>query len=125
MRGSGGAGAPTGSVGGEALAPAPAVLVPRRWDRATTLAGLRAARNVIADTGSVSFEADELEPPMRLAAESNGWKAGDLFMAIRVAVTGRTATPPLFDSLVALGRDRTLARVDAAIVLLAALEDPA
>ena len=40
---------------------------------------------------------------MRALAEERGWKAGDLFMAIRVAVTGRTATPPLFDSLVALG----------------------
>ena len=58
-------------------------------------------------------------------AESNGWKAGDLFMAIRVAVTGRTATPPLFDSLVALGRDRVLARLDAAIASLAKLEDAA
>ena len=36
-------------------------------------------------------------------------------MAIRVAVTGRTATPPLFDTLVALGRERTLARLDAAV----------
>ena len=56
-----------------------------------------------------SFEADELEPPLRALAEARGWKAGDLFMAIRVAVTGRTATPPLFDTLVALGRERTLA----------------
>jgi glutamyl-tRNA synthetase len=39
-------------------------------------------------------------------------------MAIRVAVTGRTATPPLFDSLVALGRERVLARLDAAIAAL-------
>ena len=35
-------------------------------------------------------------------------------MAIRVATTGRTATPPLFDTLVALGRERTLARLEAA-----------
>jgi glutamyl-tRNA synthetase len=39
-------------------------------------------------------------------------------MAIRVAVTGRTATPPLFDTLVALGRERTLARLDRAIETL-------
>jgi nondiscriminating glutamyl-tRNA synthetase len=102
----------------------PAMLVPKRWDRATTLAGLRAAKDTIdGATGPVTFEADELEPPMRALAESNGWKAGDLFMALRVAVTGRTATPPLFDSLVALGRDRTLARLDAAIETLAARED--
>ena len=58
-------------------------------------------------------------------AESAGWKAGDLFMAIRVAVTGRTATPPLFDSLVALGRERVLARLDAAITTLAGVEEKA
>ncbi|MEO8274377.1 MAG: glutamate--tRNA ligase, partial [Chloroflexota bacterium] len=102
----------------------PSMLVPKRWDRATTLTGLRAARETIdGAVGAVTFEADELEPPMRALAESNGWKAGDLFMAIRVAVTGRTATPPLFDSLVALGRDRALARLDAAIDTLAAPED--
>jgi glutamyl/glutaminyl-tRNA synthetase len=35
-------------------------------------------------------------------------------MAIRIAVTGKTATPPLFDTLVALGYDRTLERLDRA-----------
>jgi glutamyl-tRNA synthetase len=104
----------------------PAMLVPRRWDRDTTLAGLRAAREAIVESvGPVTFEADELEPPLRALAEARGWKAGDLFMAIRVAVTGRTATPPLFDSLVALGRERTLARLDAAITTLEGLEDAA
>jgi len=104
----------------------PATLVPKRWDRDTTLAALRAARETIVESiGPVTFEADELEPPLRALAEARGWKAGDLFMAIRVAVTGRTATPPLFDSLVALGRERTLARLDAAIATLEGLEDAA
>ena len=89
----------------------PAVLVPKRWDAATTHEALLAARDVVAETSSVTFEADELEPPLRALAEARGWKAGDLFMSIRVAVTGRTATPPLFDTLVALGRDRTLQRL--------------
>ena len=95
-----------------------AALVPKRWDIATTEEGLRAARAAIADVGEVSFESEELEPPLRALAEARGWKAGDLFMAIRVAVTGRTATPPLFDTLVALGRDRALARLDEAIAVL-------
>ncbi|HJP87964.1 MAG TPA: glutamate--tRNA ligase [Candidatus Limnocylindrales bacterium] len=104
----------------------PAAVVPKRWDRATTIAGLRAARDTIAgDTGPVAFEAEELEPPMRALADANGWKAGDLFMAVRVAVTGRTATPPLFDSLVALGRDGVLSRLDAAISILERSEDAA
>ncbi len=96
----------------------PAILVPKRWDAATTRQALTVAREVIVETGEVTFEADELEPPLRALAEANGWKAGDLFMAIRVAVTGRTATPPLFDTLVALGRERTLQRIDRAIEAL-------
>jgi glutamyl-tRNA synthetase len=96
----------------------PETLVPKRWDAATTEVGLTEARRTIADVGALAFEADELEPPLRALAEANGWKAGDLFMAIRVALTGRTATPPLFDTMVALGRDRTLERLDRAIELL-------
>ena len=92
---------------------------PKRWDVATTREGLVAARRTIAEVGAVAFEADELEPPLRALAEARGWKVGDLFMAIRVAVTGRTATPPLFDTLVALGQDRTLERLDRAIERLA------
>jgi len=98
----------------------PSTLVPKRWDIETTVEGLRAARETIADVGDVSYEADELEPPLRALAEARGWKAGDLFMAIRVAVTGRTAAPPLFDTLVALGKERTLARLDRATEVLTA-----
>jgi glutamyl-tRNA synthetase len=96
----------------------PATLVPKRWDRETAVEGLRAAAATIDATAQIAFEADELEPPLRALADERGWKAGDLFMAIRVAVTGRTATPPLFDTLVALGRERTLERIRAAIELL-------
>jgi nondiscriminating glutamyl-tRNA synthetase len=95
--------------------PDPALMVPKRWDAATAVTGLRAARHTIAEVGPVSWEADEIEPPLRRLVEERGWKAGDLFMAIRVAVTGRTATPPLFDTMVALGHERTLARLDRAI----------
>jgi nondiscriminating glutamyl-tRNA synthetase len=102
------------------LRPDPALLVPKRWDAATTREAVAAAGDAIRSTvGTIDWEADELEPPLRALAEARGWKAGDLFMAIRVAVTGRTATPPLFDTLVALGRDRTMARLDRAIQLLA------
>ena len=96
----------------------PALLVPKRWDRPTTLAGLLAARTAIARVGTTAFEPAGLEEPLRAVAGERGWKAGDLFMAIRVAVTGRTATPPLFQTLVALGRERVLARLDAATGLL-------
>jgi glutamyl-tRNA synthetase len=101
------------------LALDPALLVPKRWDAGTTREGLASARGVVEAVGSVSFEADELEPPLRSLCEERGWKAGDLFMAIRVAITGRTATPPLFDVMVAIGRERTVARLRRAEGLLA------
>ena len=100
----------------------PAVLVPKRWDREIALEGLAAARATIADGGEVAFDHEGLEAALRELAEARGWKAGDLFMAIRVAVTGRTATPPLFETLVALGFERTLARLDRAQAVLAAAE---
>jgi glutamyl-tRNA synthetase len=102
------------------VTPEPQLIVPKRWDAATTREGLAAARDILAAHDSVTWEADELEPPLRELAETRGWKAGDLFMAIRVATTGRTATPPLFDTLVALGRERTLSRLDSAVEALAA-----
>ncbi len=50
------------------------------------------------------FDAETLESMSRSYAELIGWKAGDLFMPLRIAMTGRKASPPLFDVMVALGR---------------------
>jgi nondiscriminating glutamyl-tRNA synthetase len=99
----------------------PAILVPKRWDAETTLAGLTAARGTIEANGELAFDHEGLEVALRGLAEARGWKAGDLFMAIRVAVTGRTATPPLFETLVALGYRRTLERLAQAHRVLSAV----
>jgi glutamyl-tRNA synthetase len=64
------------------------------------------------------FSAELLEERCREAAEAAGMKAGDFFSPVRVAVTGRTITPPLFASLEMLGRDRSLARIDSALAKL-------
>jgi glutamyl-tRNA synthetase len=63
---------------------------------------------------------DQLEPAMREQAEALGVKAGDLFSLIRVAVTGKRVTPPLFESMEILGKERSLARIRAAIGVLSA-----
>ncbi len=99
----------------------PGVLVPRRWDPATTATGLAEAGRVIEALGPDAFEADQLEPPLRSLCEKHGWKVGDLFMAVRVAITGRTATPPLFDVMVALGYEPTITRLTAAHEVAAAI----
>ncbi len=44
-----------------------------------------------------------------------GLKTGQLFAILRVAITGRTVAPPLFETLEVLGRDRALERMDRAL----------
>ena len=57
------------------------------------------------------FAAEVLETRMRALADELEWKSGDLFMPVRVAVTGRRAPPPLFVTMAVLGRERCLTRL--------------
>ncbi|HVE95322.1 MAG TPA: glutamate--tRNA ligase [Acidimicrobiales bacterium] len=61
-----------------------------------------------------TWDADTLHAETLAAGEKIGLKLGKAQAPVRVAVTGRTVGPPLFESLVVLGRDRTLERIDAA-----------
>jgi glutamyl-tRNA synthetase len=63
------------------------------------------------------FAAKPLEEAARAMAtpEWTGWKAKDLFMVLRVAMTGKTATPPLFESMEILGKSRSLGRLGDAL----------
>ena len=54
---------------------------------------------------------DALESALRAVAEENGLTGGALIHPVRLAVTGRTASPGLFDVVTLLGRERTLARI--------------
>lgn len=60
------------------------------------------------------FEHDAIESALRALPDQLGMKANVVFQAVRVAVTGSTVSPPLFESLELLGRDATLVRIDAA-----------
>lgn len=67
-----------------------------------------------------SFTVHSMENMMRSLVEELGWKAGPLFMIVRVAITGATATPPLFETMEVLGKDVCLRRLDFAISKLEA-----
>lgn len=58
---------------------------------------------------------EEWEAGMRQMAADMGLKAGDVFMVLRVAVTGSPVSPPLFESMEVLGKGEVLERVDGAI----------
>ena len=61
------------------------------------------------------FDVASLEPPLRSLAEEVSVKTGDLFGLLRIAVTGRTAAPPLFQTMAVVGRDKCLRRIRSAI----------
>ncbi len=65
-----------------------------------------------------SWEHGALELALRSLAEGLGMKAGDLFMLLRVAVTGKPVSPPLFESMEVLGRERCLRRIEGALDIL-------
>jgi glutamyl-tRNA synthetase len=78
-------------------------------------AAANALERAIAVTSSAGEWTHEvLESAIRPLAEEMGVKAGDLFGVIRVAVTGKTAAPPLFETMEVLGRNVTLERLEAA-----------
>ncbi|MEU5608992.1 glutamate--tRNA ligase [Streptomyces sparsogenes] len=66
------------------------------------------------------WDAETLKAAVLAAGEEHGLKLGKAQAPVRVAVTGRTVGLPLFESLEVLGRERTLARIDAALAKLAA-----
>ncbi len=98
---------------------AAALLVPKKVEPQQVQAALARVRDEIASVG-VDDEA-ALEASLRALAGEVGLKAGQLFMPIRVAATGRTASPGLFETLRVIGQERVLARLDAAVALLAAV----
>jgi glutamyl-tRNA synthetase len=87
----------------------PAELIPPRGgDAAMARRVLQLAQEVLATT---TFDHDSLDKALREAAASLGLKAGPMFQPIRVAVCGRKNAPPLFETMVVLGRDLCLARI--------------
>ncbi len=97
----------------------PKMLVAKGLTAAQSLAALETAQRLLAE---VAFDEAALEPALRDLAVELGLKVGQLFGILRVATTGKNVAPPLFGSLVALGRDRTLARCAQAAGLLRGLE---
>ena len=74
-----------------------------------------------ASLGAVApFDEASVESIVRGTAEREGIKAGTLIHAVRVALTGRTASPGLFEVIVLLGRERAVARLVELVAFLRA-----
>lgn len=75
--------------------------------------GATAAYEALGD-----WTAEALKASLEAVGEANGLKLGKAQAPVRVAVTGRSVGPPLFESLECLGRDETLRRLRLAAMLL-------
>lgn len=87
------------------------------WDKVMTKEGvadvLDEGRSAIA--GLETWDTASVEAALRAIPEKLGVGAGKTFQPMRVAVTGSSVSPPLFESISALGRERTLERIDRAL----------
>jgi glutamyl-tRNA synthetase len=89
------------------------LLIGKKITAETTLKALKAAQERLSLLES--FDHDSLEVTLRPLAEDMGLKAGQLFSPLRVAITSRTAAPPLFETMVVLGKERCLKRIEVAV----------
>jgi glutamyl-tRNA synthetase len=93
-------------------------LIGRKMTAEESLEAIQAVQVLMARL--VQFNDESMEQPMRDLADELGLKAGQLFGIVRNAVTGKKVSPPLFGSIEAVGRGRTLKRLENAEDALAA-----
>lgn len=74
---------------------------------------LKAAREALAS--AEPFTVENVEAALREVVERQGVKSGKVFQPVRVAIAGTTVSPGIFESVVLLGKDETLARIDTAL----------
>jgi glutamyl-tRNA synthetase len=106
----------TGFFFAEELACDAGLLIGKNMDKAAAARALKAAQDRLRPLKA--FDAGSLEAVLRPLAPELGLKTGQLFGVLRVAVTGRTAAPPLFETMAVLGRDRCMRRIAAALKML-------
>jgi glutamyl-tRNA synthetase len=93
--------------------------VAKQWkDREASAGVLQAIHGALV--GAPEWEPAAMEASLRLLAEQMGLgdKAGKLFQPLRVALTGQSASPGIFDVLMLLGRERSLRRITDALAFL-------
>lgn len=95
---------------------------PEAWEKTVGTKGgaerLRSAREEMAALDE--FTQDTVERALRGVVERLGCKPKDVFQPVRVALTGTTVSPGIFETVTLLGKEEALRRIDSALVLAAA-----
>ncbi len=88
----------------------------KSWDKVMTKEGVARVldEGIAALTALEQWDPEAVEAALRAIPEKMGIGAGKAFQPLRVAVTGSSVSPPLFESIAAVGRERTLERLERA-----------
>ena len=100
----------------EDVSPAPADLIAKGLDAKQSAQITQRAYEILVAQPDISHE--RCEPPLRAYVEESGLNANQVFGILRVATTGQKVSPPLFESMEIIGREKCLARIKSAIELL-------
>lgn len=97
----------------------PQTLIGKGMDAASARTTLKTAQSTLEKFPQGTLDDDEkVEAELRVAADQLGMKYAPFFGTLRVALTGKTASPPLAPSMRLLGREKVLNRISHAIKLL-------
>lgn len=100
----------------EDVTPNPEDLIAKGLDAKQSAQVARKAYQILVEQSTFSHE--RCEPPLRSYIEESGLNPNQVFGILRVAVTGQKVSPPLFESMEIIGREKCLARINNAIEIL-------
>jgi len=100
----------------EAVEPTPEDLIAKGLDAQQSADVARKSYEILASLPDLSHAT--AEPPMREFVEKSGLNANQVFGILRVAVTGQKVSPPLFESMEIVGKEKVLERLRKAIEIL-------
>lgn len=100
----------------DSISPDPGELIGKKMSAAESAGIARRTYEVLSELTELSCEL--VEPPLRNLVGELGYKSGQFFGILRVAVTGQVISPPLFESMAIIGKEKVLERILKAIIIL-------
>jgi glutamyl-tRNA synthetase len=100
----------------EQVTPNPDDLIAKGLDAKMSAEIAQRSYQILAGLPDISHEG--CEPPLRAYIEESGLNANQVFGILRAAITGQKVSPPLFESMEIIGREKCLARIQNAIDIL-------
>ena len=93
-------------------------MIPKGWDAPTTAKAVETVKKRLEKAlkkENLLWEVESLETLIKDLVAANEWKPKQIFASLRVVLTGRMNSPPLYESMVAIGQHKCLARLATAV----------